>query len=532
MSNSPLPNPPAALNNLDPYMQDATATDLYNCATNVEHSEESWDSAAAGPLLLQVAFESGQAANSIWAGVLDGVTMVQRLGSGGFGSTFQVEWQNTQKALKVCVNLETCREGWASEVAVLRRLRGVPGVAQLHWAGYSPKYLFLLLDLGDMGSLAGRMPGGVGLIETLRLGRELCAILAIVHGRDVLHLDLKAANVVLRSDQEGVVHPVIIDWGLSMFVQDGRCEFRPESTPGYKAPEQRDWRSKLGITAAVDMWTVILLIVELMEGSYVTDVAWDAHEEYDPEELNAVDADNLPVLGPVRGWFRTGAWKGNTGASLQSAVMGWLCPNPTHRPSAAQVASALGYWEVDLRIMSTEAVVASQNDAQTLAPPQLPVQGGDFAPGPGREAVEGPYVGRNSGGNAVAPDCVAYPSSGGHRNAAVPVVRAPTQVQRRARQYTPYYRKLRSRRYLARYPAQHREPSPPPANGDNPIAQHAPAPPDSPSPTTSDGNRPSRGIPWSRLPLPAGFFDPAYAGRQWAMPVDFQQYQLLLPPAK
>ncbi|BEI85656.1 hypothetical protein CcaverHIS002_0510570 [Cutaneotrichosporon cavernicola] len=302
-------------NDLDPYQQDASATQLYNEATNVEDSEGSWETEAV---------ESGQAADAVWAGAPHGATIVKRLGSGGFGSTFQVEWQNQQKALalKVCVNDENCRVGWANEVAVLRRLHQVPGVAQLHWAGYSPKHLFLLLDLGEMGNLSAYMAaGGVGLGETLRVSRELCTILAEVHRRDVLHLDLKTANIVLTSDEQGMVHPVIIDWGLSMFLEDGHCVHRPDSTAGYMAPEQRDW--KKDVTAAVDIWTVLLMIVELMEGECISEVAWNAELEYDHEALNAVDdAENLPVLGPVRGWFKNEAWNSNIGASCESWTVG------------------------------------------------------------------------------------------------------------------------------------------------------------------------------------------------------------------
>jgi serine/threonine protein kinase len=58
--------------------------------------------------------------------------------------------------------------------------------------------------------------------------------MAEVHGRGVVHLDLKRDNIVLADGE-----PLVIDWGFSWFLDPkGRCTPRGVSTEGYGSPEQ------------------------------------------------------------------------------------------------------------------------------------------------------------------------------------------------------------------------------------------------------------------------------------------------------
>jgi hypothetical protein len=81
------------------------------------------------------------------------VVITDYLGAGGFGATFKVLDGHVQRALKVSVNVDAEREAAASEIAVLRRLAGVRGVAQLCHFAFNAELIFLLLELGEGGSL-------------------------------------------------------------------------------------------------------------------------------------------------------------------------------------------------------------------------------------------------------------------------------------------------------------------------------------------------------------------------------------------
>lgn len=64
-----------------------------------------------------------------------------------------------------------------------------------------------------------------------------------VHGRGLLHLDIKPANVWLRTDGS----PVLLDFGAARFALDiGPPDPRAMYTPGYAAPEQYHGKFTLG----------------------------------------------------------------------------------------------------------------------------------------------------------------------------------------------------------------------------------------------------------------------------------------------
>lgn len=95
----------------------------------------------------------GAKADHVWRGAPEYATIVKRLGAGGFGATFEIMYKGKPHCLKISVNDESCREAWANEVAVLRLLSHVPGVAHIRQATFSPKRLFLILNLGELGTL-------------------------------------------------------------------------------------------------------------------------------------------------------------------------------------------------------------------------------------------------------------------------------------------------------------------------------------------------------------------------------------------
>ncbi len=94
----------------------------------------------------------GSNAAHLWPGAPN-VVITDYLGTGGFGATFEVLDGHVRRALKVSINVAAEREAAASEIAVLRRLAGVRGVAQLYYFAFNAEFVFLLLELGEGGSL-------------------------------------------------------------------------------------------------------------------------------------------------------------------------------------------------------------------------------------------------------------------------------------------------------------------------------------------------------------------------------------------
>jgi serine/threonine protein kinase len=65
-----------------------------------------------------------------------------------------------------------------------------------------------------------------------------------VHTNKLLHLDIKPANIYLRTDGS----PLLLDFGAARYALSGEAgtKLPPTYTPGYASPEQHLWRDLLG----------------------------------------------------------------------------------------------------------------------------------------------------------------------------------------------------------------------------------------------------------------------------------------------
>lgn len=91
--------------------------------------------------------------------------------------------------------------------------------------------------------------------DVVMLGRQLVSVLAYLHGRDLIHADLKPGNATVS---DGLVR--VID--LSLAQRPGPWR-RRAGTPGYLAPEQA---ARSIVTAGTDVWGLGLLLLEAASG--------------------------------------------------------------------------------------------------------------------------------------------------------------------------------------------------------------------------------------------------------------------------
>jgi tRNA A-37 threonylcarbamoyl transferase component Bud32 len=105
------------------------------------------------------------------------------------------------------------------EVAMLERLRGVPGVAQLAQA---PRYTgsIVLADAGDV-TLAG-LAKPLATDELTGLGLGLARAIAGMHRAGVVHRDIAPANIVIFGGA-----PCLVDFALATSL----AEIRPADRP-------------------------------------------------------------------------------------------------------------------------------------------------------------------------------------------------------------------------------------------------------------------------------------------------------------
>jgi eukaryotic-like serine/threonine-protein kinase len=168
----------------------------------------------------------------------------RRLGSGGFATV----WLAHDEQLDAEVAIKVLADNWGHDDSVRRRfleegrfLRRVESehVVQVHDVGeLEDGRPFLVLTYADRGTLADRLKKeplplepAIGVI--VQVGRGLQAL----HRRGLLHRDVKPANVLFRSTDEGE-RAVLSDLGLGKSLDEVSRITLPGGTPSYVAPEQ------------------------------------------------------------------------------------------------------------------------------------------------------------------------------------------------------------------------------------------------------------------------------------------------------
>jgi non-specific serine/threonine protein kinase len=210
--------------------------------------------------------------------------IVGKIGEGGMGVVYEA-WD---ERLGRAVAIKTIRGTEESEQArkqLWREARSLarvshPHVCQLFDAGEDGETLFLVLELLEGQSLAGRLSGGtLPVPETVQIAREILEALAALHGLQIVHRDLKPSNVFLTP--HGVK---LLDFGLARsaaavpagdaqgawtsatFTAPGRIV----GTPQYMAPEQVGGQEA---GPASDIFAVGCILYEMLAGRRAFDGA-------------------------------------------------------------------------------------------------------------------------------------------------------------------------------------------------------------------------------------------------------------------
>jgi serine/threonine protein kinase/Tfp pilus assembly protein PilF len=211
--------------------------------------------------------------------ILGHYRILERIGAGGMGVVFRARDERLERdvAIKVlpagAVADEAARSRLLGEARIASALNH-PHICTIHEVGEADGGLYIVMELVE-GQPLGTLIVGDGLpVEAIvRYGTQIADALAHAHARNVIHRDLKGANVVVTA--EG--HAKVLDFGLAKRLRDKELDdltlsrdkiSEAGSTAGtlpYMAPEvlrgeEADPRT--------DLWALGIVLYQLASGDH------------------------------------------------------------------------------------------------------------------------------------------------------------------------------------------------------------------------------------------------------------------------
>lgn len=271
--------------------------------------------------------------------------LVERLGSGGMGEVWRAKHRMLARpaAIKV-VRPEILADGNPrDQQAVLQRfereaqmtaLMRSPHTVDLYDFGVAENgtvyYVMELLEGMDLVDLVTRF-GPVPSERAIYLLRQVCDSLGEAHERELIHRDIKAANVYLCHHGRMADFIKVLDFGLVTLHDDLRGdkdvrtgEFLAGGTPSCMAPEQAQGGHLDGRT---DLYSLGCVAYWLVTGFQVFEGASPLQTMVHHVETSPVPPSRRTEL-PIPG-------------ALEDVILGCLSKDPDDRPQSADVIDRL-----------------------------------------------------------------------------------------------------------------------------------------------------------------------------------------------
>lgn len=217
---------------------------------------------------------------------LDQYDLRRVLGSGAFGVVYLAE--DTQLRREVALKLPRPevlvdpekRQRFESEAALAASLDH-PGIVPVYHAKLDGPAPYIASgycegpDLAEWLADQSELPAWRGVVL---LVAQLADAIHYAHSRGIYHRDLKPANILLAPQAEDSVPqrwclsdylPLVTDFGLSKLADASLNDTRSSllmGTPLYMAPEQIDRSIRIENEAAVDIYSLGIILFELLTG--------------------------------------------------------------------------------------------------------------------------------------------------------------------------------------------------------------------------------------------------------------------------
>lgn len=190
------------------------------------------------------------------------------LGSGAFGTVYDAYDESLQRA----VAIKQPKQTQLSEFAMQTFQTEARHLARLHHPGIVPVYDFGVTADGKCFVVARKIAGQTlaealrrqrfSIADTIDLIAQVCEALHYAHCEQIVHRDVKPANILL--DQTG--KPYVADFGLALHEEEQRLvDQRAAGTPAYMPPEQVRGEMRF-LDGRADIWSVGVMLYEMLTG--------------------------------------------------------------------------------------------------------------------------------------------------------------------------------------------------------------------------------------------------------------------------
>ncbi len=237
----------------------------------------------------------------------------RRIGSGAFATV----WLAYDEELDSPVAVKVLADNWTEDAHIRKRfqeegryLRKVesPHVVTVYDAGeLEDGRPYLVMSYADQGTLADRLEiEGLTVAQALEVVRQVGSGLQALHDRDIVHRDVKPANVLFRSVTgprgDVQVRAMVGDLGLGRALDMSSRLTMVAGTPSYVAPEQARAEAP---DARADQYSLAALAYLLLAGRPAFQYASLA-EAGRPSTLAALSTPARPYPPEVDGVLRRG----------------------------------------------------------------------------------------------------------------------------------------------------------------------------------------------------------------------------------
>lgn len=204
------------------------------------------------------------------------LTLVRPLAEGGMGSLWVAEHSGlgAEVAVKLMspVVMEDVQmlERFRREAVAAAQIRS-PHIAQVFDHGVTadgrPYIVMELLEGEDRLALIER-EGPINPREVVEIVKQVCKALTRAHAMNIVHRDIKAANIFLQHI-DGELHVKVLDFGVAKIPskkeQDVSISGFVVGTPYYMSPQQLENSKK--VDALSDLWSLAVVTYQALTGA-------------------------------------------------------------------------------------------------------------------------------------------------------------------------------------------------------------------------------------------------------------------------